>query len=266
MRNVIICLVIALSISSCNTKPAGSDTSMLVKDLASENLRGNISKVETDSYNIDSTGKTGPLDEKTVEKYDSSGYTISTVTMNGKDSIKYQTVLQRNAVGFVTDVKTTGGNGEKKSDLTITYDSLGKYNQAKSYDSTGKMDSYYTAITSNQFGEVTGGKQFHLDSILKSSFENDFDSVYFSGNRSKDSLGKLTYSNKIKFNDKRDASEMNETIITKDPKTKMDSTKNTVTTYTYAGWDSHGNWTEQTSKNEKGKSTKLTKRVITYMN
>jgi hypothetical protein len=266
MRNINMLLAIALFITSCNTKQAGSILSPLIPDLATENLKGNISQVETDSYNIDSTGKTGPLDEKTIEKYDSSGYTISTVTMNGKDSIKSKTILKRNANSYVTDVQITGANNEKKSALIIEYDSLGKYSLAKSFDSTGKMDMYYSALTSNQFGEVTGGKAYHTDSTLKMSFISDYDSIYYAGNQSKDSLGKLTYSNKIKFNDKKDPAEMDETTITKDPKTKTDSTKNTITKYSYAGWDSHGNWTEQTSMNEKGKATKLIKRVITYIN
>ena len=96
------------------------------------------------------------------------------------------------------------------------------------------------------------------------SFENTFDSVYYTGNVSKDSTGKVTYSAKYTLNDKRDPEKLEETVVTTDPKTKKDSTKNTVTTYTYDGWDSHGNWTQQTSVNEKGKPFKIVKRVITY--
>jgi hypothetical protein len=166
----------------------------------------------------------------------------------------------------VTDVQTTGAKGERNSAMIILYDSLGKYRLAKSFDSTGKMDMYYSDITSNQFGQVTSAKGYHPDSTLKTSFVNDFDSIYYVGDQSKDSLGKLTYSNKIKFNDKKDPAEMDETTVTRDPKTKMDSTKKTITTYTYAGWDSHGNWTEQTTINEKGKATKLIKRIIKYIN
>jgi hypothetical protein len=161
-------------------------------------------------------------------------------------------------------VQTTGANNVKKSSLTIECDSLGKYSFAKSYDSTGKMDSYYDDLITNKFGEIVGGKQHHLDSTLKMSFLSDFDSIYYIGNITKDSVGKITYSGKQTLNDKKDIIKMDETTVTLDAKTKKDSTKNTITTYTYAGSDSNGNWTQQTTFNDKGKPTKMAKRVINY--
>jgi hypothetical protein len=255
---------LVLFITACNQKPPASTFTNAVSDLASENLKGNITQVETDSYKIDSTGKMGPLDEKNIEKFDSAGYTVSVVTMNGKDSIKSQSSFQHNPYGFMTAMQTIGANNEKKSSLTVEYDSSGKYSGAKSYDSTGKMDVYYTDITSNGFGEVTGAKGYHADSVLKMTFSNDFDSIYYVGGISKDSLGKVTYSSKQTLNDKKDAAKLDETTVTTDPKTKIDSTKNTSTTYTYENWDTHGNWTQQTSINEKGKPTKIIKRIIVY--
>ena len=56
----------------------------------------------------------------------------------------------------------------------------------------------------------------------------------------------------------------NPSVHTTDPKTKKDSTKTIITTYTYNGWDSHGIWAQQTSINEKGKSAKIIKRIILY--
>ncbi len=111
-----------------------------MNDWAGESLKGSPTQVESDTYKIDSTGKLGPLDEKTIEKFDSSGYTISVVTSNGKDSIK-------TPMSFVHEA---------------------------------------------------------------------------------------------------------------------DGTKTTISTYTYDGWDSHGNWTQQTSLNEKGKPTKVIMRIILY--
>ncbi len=255
---------LVLLITACNQKQPASAASNAVNDLASENLKGNITQVETDSYKIDSTGKMGALDEKNIEKFDSAGYTVSVVTMNGKDSVKSQSSFQHNANGFMTNMQTMGANNEKKSSLIVEYDSSGKYSGAKSYDSTGKMDVYYTDLTSNTFGLVTGGRGYHVDSILKMTFTNDFDSIYYVGGTSKDSLGKVTYSGKLTLNEKRDAAKLDETTVTKDPKTKKDSTKNTSTSYTYENWDNHGNWTQQTSLNEKGKPTKIVKRIFTY--
>jgi hypothetical protein len=264
MRNILFTTATILLVTACNQKKSALSVSNVATDLAAENLKGNITQVETNSYIIDSTGKTGPLDEKNIEKYDSSGYTVSYISMNGKDSIKSNTKFQHNATGFVTNIETTGANNEKKSSLVIEYDSAAKYKLAKGYDSTGKMDVYYEDITSNKFGQVTGGKGYHTDSTLKLTFNNDYDSIYYVGGASKDSVGKVTYSNKIELNDKKDAAKSDETTVTTDPKTKKDSTKNTVTTYKYDGLDSHGNWTQQTSINEKGKPAKIVKRIIMY--
>jgi hypothetical protein len=264
MRITLFTSAIVLLMTACNQNQSASSVSNAATDVSSENLKGNVTQVETASYIIDSTGKTGPLDEKTIEKFDSSGYTVSFVSMNAKDSIKFQTKYQHTATGFLTDMQSTGAKDEKKFSMVIDYDSTGKYKLAKSYDSTGKMDVYYTDITSNNLGMVTGAKGYHPDSTLKLTFSNDYDSVYFLGNNSKDSVGKETYASKVKLNDKKDMAEFNETTVTTDPKTKKDSTTHKVTTYTYDGLDSNGNWTQQTSLNEKGKPVKIVKRIITY--
>jgi hypothetical protein len=264
MHAKLLALALVISIFSCNQKQPAADVPKAANDWTGENLKGQVTQIESDSYKIDSTGKTSPLDEKTIEKFDSSGYTTSVVTMNGKDSIKSQMNFVHEADGYMTSMETTGAKNEKKSSLTIQYDGPGKYTGAKSYDSTGKMDVYYTDITSNAFGQVTGGKGYHTDSILKVTFVNEFDSVYYVGGSSKDSLGKTTYTGKQTLNDKKDVAKLEEMTVTTDPKTKKDSAKTTVTTYTYDGSDSHGNWTQQTSINEKGKPTKVVKRIIVY--
>ncbi len=264
MRNALSALAVILLVTACNQKESASSVPMAVPDMAGENLKGPITQVETDAYLIDSTGKTGPLDEKNIEKFDSSGYSSSFMSMNGKDSIKFHNTYDHNAMGFTTGMETKGAKDEKKSSMTIESDSAGKYTSAKSYDSAGKMDVYYTDISTNKFGQVEGAKGYHPDSTLKMSFASDYDSIYYTGGVTKDSTGKVTYSSKYTLNDKRDPEKLEETVVTTDDKTKKDSTKNTVTTYTYDGWDSHGNWTQQTSVNEKGKPFKIVKRVITY--
>ena len=152
MRTKLLPLVLIFFIVSCNQKPPAADAPKAVNDWSGENLKGNPTQVESDTYKIDSTGKVGPLDEKTIEKFDSSGYTISVVTSNGKDSIKSQMSFVHEADGFMTSMETTGARNEKKSSLTVQYDGPGKYSGAKSYDSTGKMDVYYADLTSNSFG------------------------------------------------------------------------------------------------------------------
>ncbi len=120
------------------------------------------------------------------------------------------------------------------------------------------MDVYYKDITLNKFGQLTSAKGYHPDSTLKMSFNNNFDSIYYVGGNSKDSIGKLTYSSKITLNDKKDQAKLDETVVTKGV------SKNTVTTYKYDGWDKFGNWTQQTSYNDKNKPTKILKRIIVY--
>ena len=125
------------------------------------------------------------------------------------------------------------------------------------HDSTGKLDVYYDEITTNDFGEVTGAKGHHFDSTIKMSFTNNFDSVYYVGGESKDSVGKTTYSAMLKLDDKRNPTQMEETNVSKDSTTK------TTTTYTYDKWDDKGNWTQQ-STTENGKPKKIIVRTITY--
>ena len=126
MRAKLLPIVLILTVFSCNQKPPAAETPKAVSDWTGENIKGNPTQVESDTYKIDSTGKTGPLDEKNIEKYDSSGYTISNVTMNGKDSIKSQSIFAHDADGYMTSMETTGAKNEKKSSLTIQYDGPGE--------------------------------------------------------------------------------------------------------------------------------------------
>src|SRR5664279_2690044 len=74
-----ICLLLSVIFfnSACNQKQPAAAVFVAASDLASENLKGSVTQVESDSYKIDSTGKTGPLDEKNIERFDSAGYTSS---------------------------------------------------------------------------------------------------------------------------------------------------------------------------------------------
>lgn len=264
MRTINVVSGIALLLTACNSNPTAvtSSTPIAVNDIVQDNLKGNVKQVETDTYIVDSTGKDS-IDSKSIEVYDDKGYSISNTDKNGKDSILSESNYEHNANGFITSL-TTKTNGKTTFSVTFEYDSTGKCTVAKTFDSSGKMDVYYNEITSNAYGQITGGKGYHPDSTLKLSFISNYDSIYFMGSKTTDSIGKVIYESKIKLNDKKDVAEMSEMNVTTDPKTKKDSTKNTVYTYTYDGWDSHGNWTQQNSIDEKGKTTKITKRIILY--
>ncbi len=251
---------IALIATACNQKPSSSaeeNKHMAASDIRSENLKGSIQQLETDTYTIDSTtGKMGKLESKSTETYNDSGYTTSYSNYTAKDSSTTVTNYNHDANGFVTDVSTTK-NGKQVSSMKISVDSLGKYSLATSFDSTGKEDVFYDDISSNDFGQVLSAKGHHADSSLKMTFSNTFDSIYYTGGESKDSVGKATYSNTIKLNDKKDPAQMDETNVTKDSTTK------TNTIYVYETSDDHGNWTQQ-NISENGKPKKIVKRIISY--
>ena len=249
---------IAIIAVACNQKPSSSqNTHTPIADLKAENLKGQIQQIETDTYLIDSaTGKMGKLESKSVETYNDGGYTASFSNYNEKDSSTTLTSYDRDANGYVTGINTTK-NSKPLSSMKIMVDSLGKYVLATSFDSTGKEDVFYDEITSNDFGEILGAKGHHADSSLKMTFSNTFDSIYYVGGESKDSVGKLTYSASLKLNDKKDASQMDETNVSKDSTTK------TNTTFAYDTWDNQGNWTQQTTT-ENSKPKKIIKRIITY--
>ena len=228
-------------------------------DLEQQNLKGKIRQVETDNYAADSTGTIGAMDTccNSAEEYDDNGYSIRYITKDAKGNIKTEQSFTHNDAGLFTGMTTMTDN-KKTSSLTVELDKDQKYHVVRSLDSMDKMDSYYDEIVTNEFGEVTSAKQHHPDSSLKSSFTNNFEKQFYVGGESKDSTGKVTYSSSVKLNDKNDQEQVTETTVDKD------STKTTVTTYKYDGWDEQGNWTQRTTYDDKGKPTKITKRIITY--
>ena len=249
---------LALVATACNEKPAASTETSLkpIPDLQAENLKGKIEQVETETYLIDSaTGQLGKLESKSIEKYNDAGYTISYSNYITKDSSTTLSSYDIDAGGFFKGVKTTK-NDKPLSSMTAVVDS-GRYKLATSYDSTGKVDVFYDDIMINDFGQVVSATGHHADSTLKMSFKNNFDSIYYTGGETKDSVGKVTYSSTIKLDDKRNPVETNEMSVTKD------STTNTTTSYAYDSWDSNGNWTQQTAT-ENGKPKKIIKRTIMY--
>ncbi|MEP6464747.1 MAG: hypothetical protein ABJB05_00515 [Parafilimonas sp.] len=248
---------IAVIAVACNQKTSTTTVARPVADALSENLKGKVSQLETDTYLIDSaTGAKGKLESKSIEKYDDSGYTVSYSNYTANDSATTLTTYNRDANGYISGITTTK-NGNPLSSMKIAVDSVGKYISATSFDSTGKEDVYYDEIASNDFAEVLGAKGHHPDSTLKMTFNNNFDSIYYVGGESKDSVGKVTYSSTIKLNDKKDPEQMDETNVAKDSTTK------TTTAYTYNTLDNTGNWTQQTTS-ENGKPKKIIIRMITY--
>ncbi len=106
-------------IIACNGKPANTNTSgTAVNDLAQENLKGEVKQVKTESYPIDSTGKTGTANSKTEEDFDDKGYANTSVT---EDSLTTKNTFDHNANGFFTGMNTTV-NG--KNNLPLSRNSI----------------------------------------------------------------------------------------------------------------------------------------------
>jgi hypothetical protein len=258
MRLLPCIAVIGLIASACNQNSGSSSENkhMPVADVKAENLKGKISQVETETYLVDSaTGKMGKLESKSIEKYNDDGYTVSYSNYTAKDSATTLNTYDIDAKGYFRGVKTTK-NDKPLSSMAALVDS-GKYTLATSYDSAGKVDVFYDDIVTNDYGQVASATGHHADSSLKMTFQNNFDSIYYVGGESKDSVGKVTYSSMIKLDDKRNPTQTDETTVTKDSTTKKS------TTYAYDSWDNNGNWTQQTAT-ENGKPAKIIKRTITY--
>lgn len=254
----IVCIISAgLLVIACNNKKQEAEGSKNT-DLISQNLKGKVKQIEESPYQADSAGKIGAMDSCCidVQEFNEKGYNTNSVSRNSAGTIKSETTISHYDGGQVKEFVTMA-DGKKKNSFSIQIDKDGKYSGAQSYDSTGKMDSYYTDLKENEYGAVTEGKQHKPDSSIKSSFSSVYDKATFISGTNYDSSGKMSGSTKIKLNDKDDAVEVTSTKVMKD------STTTTVTTHKYNSYDDQGNWTQRTTF-EKGKATKIIKRAITY--
>ncbi len=252
--NLILCMAIIL-IASCQEKPSSPKNT----DLIQSNLKGPVEQTTETPYKVDSTGNIGAMDSCCAEisLFNDSGYVTTYTRKDSKGDIKNQQTISHYPNGAVHEVVITK-DGKPDSRVTIETDDKGNYSTAKSYDSTGKEDNYYTDLKQNDYGEITGGKQFNIDSTLKYSFESVYDDSarFVSGHT--DSAGKTIYSSSVTLNDKGDPVKRINTHVEKD------STTHDTITFRYDQYDDHGNWTQRTTLNADGKPTKVTKREITY--
>jgi hypothetical protein len=259
MRKISILLSAIFILAACSNEKNESSTKMATSDLVVENLKGDISSYEETPYKTDSTGKAGEIDSCciSIPEYDENGNSIKNTSKEGKGDIKSVTVMTRHPSGLFKSASTTE-KGKVINAFETTLDEKGKFNWAQALDSNGKLDVYYTEITQDENGNVTGWKQFDKDSVFRQSGEGKFDKYLQTSFTMKDSTGKVKSSSSYKYNDKGEQVEVSNTNITKD------STTTTVTKYTYETHDEMGNWTQRTTWDDKGKATAVTKRTYTY--
>src|ERR1019366_4911636 len=259
-KKISFLVVASVIVFSCNEskKEAPKNT-----DWLADNLSGKVGQITDSTFKADSTGTIGELDSCCVSstKYDEKGYSSGYTSVNKAGTDHEEGTFTHDEMGLFTGQKFTK-NGKVTSSLTVE-NKDGKPSVAKSFDSTDKMDFYYTDITVNDYGRLTGYKQYKPDSTLKSSISFNNNNQFLKDQTAKDSVGKEISSYAQTFDDKNNVVESTYKEIKTDS-TKKDSTTTTVTKYRYDTFDDKGNWAQRTEMNEKGKPVKIVKRTITY--
>lgn len=247
--------VIAVSFS-CNQKKQEYAKNA---DVRADNLNGNVQQTTATDYKADSSGKMGEPDSCCVAttKYDEKGYVTEYDNDDKSGENKEKSTYTHYDNGAMKDFKNTK-NGKFVSSITVLTDSAGKYTMAKEYDSANRLKFYYTDISQNEYGQLTGMKKYNADSSLSGSMVSNFNNSIFTGNEAKDSVGKVVFSSTVKLDDKNNVIERDSKNVTKD------STVSKTSKYKYDSLDDQGNWTQRTELDENGKPVKIVKREITY--
>ncbi len=258
MKHVLLTLFSGVILFSCSNDKKESEVAKN-SDWTNQHLKGSVKSQEETSYTPDSTGKTGEMDSCCVitQQFDEKGYMVSTTNKDSKGTLKNETTFSHYDGGQVKDIVNTE-TGKKPTTFSIQIDKDGKYSGARSYDSAGKLLSYYTDLAEDEYSAVTKGTEHKADSSVKSSFESTYDKGFQVSSTGKDSSGKVTFTFKCELNDKGDMVKSTTTNTVKD------STTTTVVTFKYDSYDEQGNWTQRTTFDDKGKATKVVKRAYTY--
>ena len=260
MKKISILPALFLVFTACNDSgETKTDKKTMYSDLVAENLKGDISAIEESPYKTDSTGKIGDMDSCciSVSEYDENGNNVKWISKDSKGIVKETGTVSRYENGKWKG-QTTMKDGKTTSSFETTVDENGKYNGGHTYDSTGKLEFYYTGISENEQSQVLSWKQWDKDSVFRMEGIATYDKFLQTGFTLKDSVGKVKSSSTSKYNDNGELTERSNTNVTKD------SSTTTVTKFTYDTHDETGNWTQRTEWDDKGKATKIVKRTYTY--
>ncbi len=254
-KNFFLTAVILISFS-CNQKAHDYAKNA---DVRADNLNGNVRQTVSTDYKVDSSGNIGEQDSCCVitAKYDEKGYITEYDSDDKTGENKQKETFERYENGAMKDLKNAK-NGKMTSTISVSIDSSGNYTIAQEYDSANKLKFYYTDISQNDYGQLTGMKKYNADSSLSGSMVSNFNNSIFTGNEAKDSLGNITFSSIVKLDEKNNVVERDSKNVTND------STVNKVVKYKYDSFDDHGNWTQRTELDENGKPVQITKREVTY--
>ncbi len=258
--SLIIVAGLFLLISCNNAGDKSAEKKVKYVDLVNEQLKGDIESIEDTPYQVDSSGKATTMDSCCIEvtSYDENGNAVKYTSKDSKGTLKKESVYSRHESGLWIGGTDTKEGGKPTGSMKVGVDEKGQYTIAQAFDSAGKLDVYYTTVAQNEYGQVLGWKEYDKDSVFRQQGESKYDKNLFKEFTIKDSVGKIKNTSSSKYNDKGELIESSNTNITKD------STTTKVTKYTYEAHDDKGNWTERKEWNDKGKATKVTKRVYTY--
>ena len=147
--------------------------------------------------------------------------------------------------------------GQKRLVFDSQLDEDGKWVSEGVYDSAGNFKSYYI-ITPNEYGQVLTWKEYDKDSVFMGEGEINYKKNLLLERTDKDNAGKIKLTISAKYNNRGEQTEIIKTIVGKDSPTTE------VIKFTYDAHDDMGNWTQRTEWNDKGKATKITKRIYIY--
>lgn len=248
-------------LSACNNSETkeSAEKKSVHSDLVLENLKGSVASFEETPYKVDSSGKPGEMDSCCigVAEYNEDGNGTKYTERDSKGTVKSESVFTRYENGMWKGSKDTR-DGKTSGSFNTEQDDKGQYILAQAFDSTGKLDKYYTNITQNEYGQVLTWKEYDKDSVFRQEGETKYEDKRQVAFTLKDSVGKVKSSSAMKYNEKGEQVEVSRTNVTKD------STTTKVTTYTYDAHDEQGNWTQRTEYDDKGKPKKVVKRVYSY--
>lgn len=244
---------------SCNNADKKATEVAKNSDWNGQNLKGRVQTMEETTYTPDSTGKIGAMDSCciNIQQFDDKGYNTGSQSKDSKGTVKEESSFAHYEGGQAKEIINTKG-GKPSGSFKITINKEGKYNGATAMDSVGKISSYYTNLTEDDYGAVTAGTEHKPDSSIKGYFINEYNKAMLVNSTGKDSSGKVTFMYKAELDNKGNVAKQTETNITKD------STTTKVSSFKYDSFDEQGNWTQRTKYNDKGKAVQVTKRSYTY--
>jgi len=202
MKNVTLILASGIMLFGCSSEKK-ENAIPKNSDLTAQHLKGAVQTVEESSYTPDSLGKIDAMDSCCIyrQEFDEKGYTTKSISKDSKGTVRDESVMTRYDAGQMKEVVTVK-EGKTVSSFTIQIDGNGKYVGAQALDSAGKMTSYYTGLSEDEYGAVTGGTEYKPDSTVKSSFVAEHNAGMQTSMTAKDSVGKMVYSYKAELNDK----------------------------------------------------------------